>query len=97
MNDEILKRINTGLATVLSAIFPGLGQFYNGKLLKGFGFNIIGAILLYTTFFFSTAYSNDLYFTYDPSYDSSIFVLLIYIAFWIFSILDAKVIQNYNK
>ena len=55
MSEEILVKINTGIATVLSAIFPGLGQFYNGKLTKGFVFFIIGGLLFYRAYIFFIA------------------------------------------
>ena len=33
------------LAAVLSAVFPGLGQFYNRQWFKGFGFLIVSVVL----------------------------------------------------
>jgi TM2 domain-containing membrane protein YozV len=47
---------NPGVAFILSGIIPGLGQFYNGEIKKGFGYllgfivtipTIIGAIIVY--------------------------------------------------
>ncbi len=40
------------MAAVLSALFPGLGQFYNREIGKGIVFILIGIILLYTMTFF---------------------------------------------
>jgi len=36
---------NPKVAAVLSAIFPGLGQFYNRQWFKGFGFFIASGML----------------------------------------------------
>ena len=36
---------NAGLAALLSAVFPGLGQFYNRQAFKGVGF-LSGALML---------------------------------------------------
>jgi TM2 domain-containing membrane protein YozV len=36
------------LAVILSLIFPGLGQFYNGDVLKGLVMLVVGAIVLRT-------------------------------------------------
>jgi len=36
---------NPRAAAILSAIFPGLGQFYNRQWFKGFGFIIASGIL----------------------------------------------------
>jgi len=91
MNDKKLEKINTGIATVLSAIFPGLGQFYNGKLLKGFIFYILGVILIYGVFFFfSISVSNNLYFIDGPYYNSSIVIAFVYLVIWGYSIFDAN-------
>jgi signal peptidase I len=40
------KKRSPILATLLSIIFPGLGQMYNGQLAKGIIFNLIGHLLL---------------------------------------------------
>jgi len=89
MSDEILKKINTGLATVLSAIFPGLGQFYNGKIIKGFIFSIIGIILSFSLYLFFFAIIEP-YFLVELSYDSSLVFALFYLVVWAFSIIDAN-------
>jgi len=38
------------VAVVLSAIFPGLGQFYNGQTTKGVLFLVLGIILIFLIF-----------------------------------------------
>lgn len=43
-----MTRKNAGLAAILSFIFPGLGQIYNGDIVKAFLF-IIGMIALGST------------------------------------------------
>ena len=80
----------TGIATVLSAIYPGLGQFYNGELLKGFACSICGSILIYGIWFFYNAALTPTYFLYEPSYDFSMFIALIYVSVWMYSIFDAN-------
>jgi TM2 domain-containing membrane protein YozV len=39
---------NPGIAAVLSFLFTGLGQIYNGQLAKGFAFIVLGVIFLVT-------------------------------------------------
>ncbi len=46
------ERKNEGIAAVLSFIFVGLGQIYNGQIGKGIIFVIIGAIFVFTMIFF---------------------------------------------
>jgi TM2 domain-containing membrane protein YozV len=41
---------NLWLAVILSAIFPGLGQFYNGQTTKGVLFLVLGIILIFLIF-----------------------------------------------
>ena len=41
---------NTGIAAVLSALFPGLGQIYNGQISKAVLFIIVGFLLALTIF-----------------------------------------------
>jgi TM2 domain-containing membrane protein YozV len=36
------------LAAVLSVVFPGLGQIYNGQIGKGIAFLILGAVLVFS-------------------------------------------------
>lgn len=43
---------NPGVAAVLSFLFTGLGQIYNGKLLKGFAFMAVGALNVLLMFVF---------------------------------------------
>ena len=42
------ERKSPGLAAVLSFLFTGLGQIYNGQIGKGIAFVVIGIILLFT-------------------------------------------------
>ena len=42
------ERKSEGIAAVLSFLFVGLGQIYNGQIGKGFLFIIIGVICLFT-------------------------------------------------
>ena len=47
------KKINPGLAAVFSFIFSGLGQIYNGQILKGLciiSFSTVGIILVIVGF-----------------------------------------------
>jgi TM2 domain-containing membrane protein YozV len=46
-----MDRKNPGLAAVLSFIFTGLGQIYNGQIGKGIGFLVLGIIFALTIFF----------------------------------------------
>ena len=41
---------NLWLAVILSAIFPGLGQFYNHQTTKGILFLVLGIILIFLIF-----------------------------------------------
>jgi TM2 domain-containing membrane protein YozV len=45
---EYVERKSSGLAAVLSFLFVGLGQIYNGEIGKGILFIIIGVIILFT-------------------------------------------------
>ncbi len=44
-------RKNEGIAAVLSFLFVGLGQIYNGEIGKGIMFLVIGVILVFTMLF----------------------------------------------
>jgi len=46
-----IERKNEGLAAVLSFLFVGLGQIYNGEIGKGIMFIIFGAIAIFTMLF----------------------------------------------
>ncbi len=46
-----VARKNEGIAAVLSFLFVGLGQIYNGEIGKGIMFLIIGVILVFTMIF----------------------------------------------
>ncbi len=48
---QIADRKNPGLAAVLSFLFTGLGQIYNGQIGKGIAFLIIGIITWVTVLF----------------------------------------------
>lgn len=41
---------NEGLAAILSLLFPGLGQLYNGETNKGILFIVVGIVLAITIF-----------------------------------------------
>jgi TM2 domain-containing membrane protein YozV len=74
---------NSGLATVLSLIIPGLGQMYAGQIGRGLLFLFIGIplTLIIAMFFFWL-----------------IFPLFLPLAFWIWNIFDAYNICNeYNR
>jgi TM2 domain-containing membrane protein YozV len=43
---QMRERKSPGLAAVLSVIFIGLGQIYNGQIGKGIGFIIIGIVFV---------------------------------------------------
>ena len=45
---EYVERKSEGIAAVLSFLFVGLGQIYNGEIGKGFLFIIIGIICLFS-------------------------------------------------
>ncbi len=46
-----VERKNEGVAAVLSFVFVGLGQVYNGEIGKGIAFLIIGVILVFSMIF----------------------------------------------
>jgi len=46
----MFERKNEGLAAVLSFLFVGLGQIYNGEISKGIMFIIVGVIAVLTMF-----------------------------------------------
>jgi TM2 domain-containing membrane protein YozV len=48
---EYVERKSEGIAAVLSFLFVGLGQIYNGEIGKGFLFIIIGVICLFSIIF----------------------------------------------
>lgn len=52
ISNDILEKINTGLATVLSGVFIGLGQLYNGQIEKGIFLFIVGIIITFIELFF---------------------------------------------
>ena len=92
MNDKLLKKVNTGIATVLSGFFPGLGQLYNGELVKGFIFSIIAIVLYEGAWFFFNAAVYVTYFNYshfEPPIEYSMAIALVYVIVWGISIFDA--------
>lgn len=72
---EYIEKKSTGIAAVLSFLFVGLGQIYNGQIAKGIIFIIIGFI----TILMSVGLFLKLYF----------WGLLLYPAYWIANIYDA--------
>jgi TM2 domain-containing membrane protein YozV len=48
---EYVERKSSGIAAVLSFLFVGLGQIYNGQIGKGISFIIIGVICLFLIIF----------------------------------------------
>jgi TM2 domain-containing membrane protein YozV len=46
-----VERKNEGIAAILSFIFLGLGQIYNGQISKGISFIIIGVFLVFSMLF----------------------------------------------
>lgn len=67
---------NEILATIISAIYPGLGQLYNGQLVKALFFGIFGLIVLVYIYYFIGGYL--------------LFYPMIFFAlFWIFNVYDA--------
>lgn len=79
MNENILEKINTGLATVFSGIFLGLGQLYNGDFTKGIILFISGGVLIGIVL---------LSVTIDPIF--SVFLFIIYLVLWVYNIKDAN-------
>lgn len=51
MPPQGISRKNEGVAAVLSFLFTGLGQIYNGQIGKGLIFVLIGIMLFITIFF----------------------------------------------
>jgi TM2 domain-containing membrane protein YozV len=45
---EFVERKSPGIAAVLSFLFTGLGQIYNGQIGKGIGFVVLGVVFLLT-------------------------------------------------
>lgn len=74
-----------GLAALLSAIIPGLGQIYCGRWMRGTGFFILNFFFL---LLFGAA-SDD-----SPNSDDTGFLFLIMILIWIWNIFDANKIAN---
>ncbi|VVB88554.1 zinc-ribbon domain protein [uncultured archaeon] len=75
-----------GLAAVLSAIIPGLGQLYCGRGMRAAGFFVLN---LFVLLLFSGASSE------SPNSGGTDFLFLLVIIVWIWNILDArKVARN---
>jgi TM2 domain-containing membrane protein YozV len=45
------ERKNEGIAAILSFVFLGLGQIYNGQISKGISFIIIGVLFVFSMLF----------------------------------------------
>ncbi len=78
-----LEEHRIGLATVLSIIFPGLGQIYKGSLAKGFIFMIIWLFGVY--FYFQWVISSIYGFGFGH-----FFVALLLLIGWIVNLVDAR-------
>ncbi len=89
MDNGVLGKINTGLATVFSAIFIGLGQLYNGQIVKGICLFIIGLILVFIEFFFNTMLMSAPYWAQESILVLMIIVLIVYVFIWILNVRDA--------
>lgn len=76
---------NGGVAAVLSAIIPGLGQLYCGKGMRGAGFFVLN---LFVLLLFSGASSE------SPNSGGTDFLFLLVIIVWIWNILDARKIAG---
>src|SRR5262245_28333773 len=74
---------NPRTATLLSCLWPGLGQIYNGQILKGAAFMIIQGFLWPGSFLLSNLMTSNL--VLGP-----LFFLGPPTAFWIYGMLDAK-------
>lgn len=75
------------IAALLSAILPGLGQFYNRDWMKGIGFLIVGFLLSGLA---AQQISVDVLMAGDPSRAwRPLFLLLVLLGFMIWSIVDA--------
>jgi hypothetical protein len=78
---------NPRAAAVLSAIFPGLGQFYNRHWLKGFGFFIASGML---TQVMAEQFSVENFMAGDPSGAGKLLgLLLVLLGLIVWSMLDA--------
>jgi TM2 domain-containing membrane protein YozV len=89
MDNNVLEKLNTGLATVFSAIFIGLGQLYNGQIGKGICLFIIGVILASIELFFNMMLINAPAWAAGSILVLMIVVLIVYIFLWIYSVTDA--------
>ena len=80
---NVERASNPGLSTLLSFLWPGLGQLYNGQVFKGAAFVIIQCVLWPGSFVLSNAITGNLFlgpllFFSPPT------------AFWIYGMIDAK-------
>ncbi|MCL2156664.1 MAG: hypothetical protein FWH54_01440 [Methanobrevibacter sp.] len=89
MNEDILEKINTGLATVFSAVFIGLGQLYNGQIMKGICLFILGVILASIGLFFNLLLVSAPYWAGPSILIMIIIILIVYMCIWIYSVTDA--------
>lgn len=71
------KLKNPVISAILSFVIPGLGQIYNGQIVKGVGFVFIAVFLLFAILIFVG-------YVYPISW-----IYVIYPIFWIYAIYDA--------
>lgn len=82
---EASARRRKVIALILSGIFPGLGQFYNGEHIKGVGFLIAGVVL---SWLLARASPADVLALVRP--EANVVVLLcVLLALWLWSVIDA--------
>ena len=82
------------VAFILSGIFPGLGQFYNGQRAKGAGFLVAGIAL---SWLMIRAVPTDLSALVDvsgnrsppPALMKALVATLVLLAIWLWSVIDA--------
>ncbi len=70
------KAKNEILSTIISALYPGLGQLYNGQLTKALFFGIFGLIVLVYVYYYVGGYL-------------LFYPMILFAFFWIFNVYDA--------
>jgi len=87
-----MSKKDPGIATVLSAIIPGLGQFYNESIILGIIFVLID--LFFLSFILYAIGDSIMHFGYIFNSTESIYGLLIivgaYLIVWLISIKEAQ-------
>jgi len=93
MEDKQRGRKKPGLALILSAIFPGLGQIYNNQVPKGavlMGLNLVINFLLIKPFESSITTGKSI----SIPHNSTLFIIVAYMAaglvLWVYAMIDAK-------